>query len=394
MSYLKNAITSGFTELTTFESREIGLDIVRFMAIFYVVYEHGIILIPDEFKTTYSYLTILPFDGVSVFFLLSGFLIGAILNKKLQRNSFSFNDLKKFWLRRFLRIVPNYLVIILILLLIGANSSAFNFSYLVFSQNLVSVHPAFFKEAWSLSKEMWFYFLFPLILFLIIKLTKNNLKSMVISIGIFLMVPLLLRLLNFYYVDLFDISSVRKVVVFRLDSMMFGVLASTIYIHKPAFWKKHTNLSTVLGILMIVVIMCIRTKSSEISTNKSLNTDRFSIVHFYEEVTIYYIEALPILFFFPLCSKIKSLKFSILNKMIVFASKISYSVYLTHASLILWFLIPNIDNKDLFKKFGHESLLLYLTYMILTIVFSILLYIFIEAPFMKYREKITSKGVL
>ena len=208
------------------------------------------------------------------------------------------------------------------------------------------------------------------------------------------MVPLLLRLLNFYYVDLFDISSVRKVVVFRLDSMMFGVLASTIYIHKPAFWKKHTNLSTVLGILMIVVIMCIRTKSSEISTNKSLNTDRFSIVHFYEEVTIYYIEALPILFFFPLCSKIKSLKFSILNKMIVFASKISYSVYLTHASLILWVLIPNIDSIDLFKKFGHESLLLYLTYMILTIVFSILLYIFIEAPFMKYREKITSKGVL
>ena len=54
-------------------TRILGLDILRSAAIFFVMLTHGARFIPKQISEYYS---LLFFDGVGIFFVLSGFLIG------------------------------------------------------------------------------------------------------------------------------------------------------------------------------------------------------------------------------------------------------------------------------------------------------------------------------
>ena len=56
-------------------TRILGLDILRSAAIFFVMITHGTRFIPKQISEYYS---LLFFDGVGIFFVLSGFLIGNI----------------------------------------------------------------------------------------------------------------------------------------------------------------------------------------------------------------------------------------------------------------------------------------------------------------------------
>jgi peptidoglycan/LPS O-acetylase OafA/YrhL len=58
-----------FSKNTTINNRVIGLDLIRFFAIVFVVWGHACFLIPIEVREQYSYFNII--DGVSVFFVLS-----------------------------------------------------------------------------------------------------------------------------------------------------------------------------------------------------------------------------------------------------------------------------------------------------------------------------------
>ena len=58
------------------DKRIYGLDILRALAILFVVFAHSTSFVPKSLKIFYWHL---QYDGVSVFFVLSGFLIGKIL---------------------------------------------------------------------------------------------------------------------------------------------------------------------------------------------------------------------------------------------------------------------------------------------------------------------------
>ena len=68
-------------KITINPNRIYGLDILRAFAILFVVVGHGKHLLPDKYSKIHSYIV---FDGVSIFFVLSGFLIGGILLKILR----------------------------------------------------------------------------------------------------------------------------------------------------------------------------------------------------------------------------------------------------------------------------------------------------------------------
>ena len=89
-----------------------GLDILRAFAILFVVAGHGEVLLPRQLKSINDFFV---FDGVSIFFVLSGFLIGGILIKILEKNQITINLLFEFWIRRWFRTLPNYFLILITL---------------------------------------------------------------------------------------------------------------------------------------------------------------------------------------------------------------------------------------------------------------------------------------
>lgn len=372
-------IKNNFKSLFNFDNRIIGLDLVRFIAIFYVFWQHGLLLIPDELKKYYSILTFFPVDGVSIFFVLSGFLIGKILLKSVLYNKFTFKDLIFFWLRRWMRTLPNYFVVLFILLICTFKIWDYNFLYFIFSQNLFYKHPEFFMVAWSLSVEEWFYFLFPFFVFFNIYFFKMKDNAIIFSIIIFILLPLILRIINEFFLIVEPYGYVRKVVFFRMDSMMYGVLAAFISVKYSRFWNKFKNqlLFFGLGILLIITIVV-----------KFHFLDNLNL---YNNVFTYNIESILVILFLPYLSNFQKFKYKILNKIIVFTSKISYSLYLTHASIVLWFIIRELQVNEIFDYLRYEfQVIIYFSmYIILSVLFSLILYIFIEQPFMKLRDKIT-----
>ncbi|MBL8829718.1 MAG: acyltransferase [Planctomycetaceae bacterium] len=136
-----------------YSKRNLGLDVLRALAISMVFIGHGVSLhglpILGELGT-----------GVDLFFVLSGFLIGRIYFRSLQDDKFA---LWEFWQARWWRTLPPYFVAI------GFYALAMNsYSqepvagyYALFMQNFVGM--VGFNASWSLCVEEHFYLLFPLL---------------------------------------------------------------------------------------------------------------------------------------------------------------------------------------------------------------------------------------
>lgn len=160
------------------DNRIFGLDILRASAIMFVVIEHGAFLLTPKLSKLNG--TIFGYEGVSIFFVLSGFLIGGILIKTLEKREGGKNVLLNFWIRRWFRTIPLYFLVLTILLILNwifregfGFSKTFPLNFYTFTQNLFYWHPKFFPEAWSLSIEEWFYLLIPLVLLFFIFLKKK-----------------------------------------------------------------------------------------------------------------------------------------------------------------------------------------------------------------------------
>jgi len=145
-----------------------GLDHLRALAITFVFFFHCAILF--QFDDLLPHIVKFGWSGVDLFFVLSGYLIGG----QLLRRVASGNEIKikDFYLQRFLRIMPAYWLVLAIYFLLpwvlerGQLPPLWRF--LTFTQNFgldASVNGAF-SHAWSLCVEEHFYLLLPaLILF-------------------------------------------------------------------------------------------------------------------------------------------------------------------------------------------------------------------------------------
>src|ERR1700758_5319956 len=122
-------------------NRIYGLDIMRAVAACLVVYEHGNFIL-ERFSITLSSFKII--DGVDLFFVLSGFLIGGILLRGINAvEKINFSFVKTFLVRRWFRTLPNYFLFLLInifLIYIGVSQGFLNkylITFFVFMQNFV-----------------------------------------------------------------------------------------------------------------------------------------------------------------------------------------------------------------------------------------------------------------
>ena len=373
---------------TDISKRLYGLDILRSVAILQVLLGHTMLYIP---QVVHPYIYPFLLDGVGIFFVLSGFLIGGILIKTINKEVFNSRSLLRFWVNRWMRtLAPYYIVLILVYIVSLIPGSAYDssfiglktkISYLFFLQNFNWDSSGFFGESWSLAVEEWFYLLVPLILFVLYWAYKQNQKKSVFAT--ILVVIIVVPLFRLYkYIDLKEFADnqgiyyqlFRYQVLSRLDCIVYGILGSYLAYYHKNIWSKNKVLFLILGLLVLVIY-----KSIDENLYKIEYSSLYNLIY---NVFYFPIFSIGILLTIPFLSLMKS-RANVLCKLFTYISLISYSLYLLHQN------VKHMIVESLSGYFGIDNGLVKLVSVwVLTIFLSTLMYLYIEKPFMDMRKKI------
>lgn len=161
-------------------NRDQYLDFLRALAITMVLAYHAIQRLPSSTMQTKQY-TQFGAWGVDLFFVLSGWLIGGIFWREMQKKGSV--ALPIFLTRRWLRTIPPYAGALA--LAWGAvaltRNEPFDFGYLLFFQNYYQNIP-FFLVSWSLCVEEHFYFFIPLLFVLLSRYSRSAISLALLTL--------------------------------------------------------------------------------------------------------------------------------------------------------------------------------------------------------------------
>ncbi len=218
--------------------RNIGLDLIRSTAIVLVVLTHSQRILRMAFPGLRFHF---PIDGVTLFFVLSGFLIGRIVFKTLPQGEWK--ELSSFYKRRWWRTLPNYYLFlalqILAYFLMGVREQI-DWRNLAFLQNLFEPNGSFFKESWSLAVEEWFYLIFPLIWWLWVRYLPKGQRPSFLAYSLLFLILAWIYKYHYFSAHLVEDAEVvsRIPVVFRISSILWGVVLGAIHLLWPEYFKK------------------------------------------------------------------------------------------------------------------------------------------------------------
>lgn len=344
------------------EKRILQLDGLRFFAVFMVLIAHWL-----QWKISNSAFQKIPFShGVTLFFVLSGFLITEILLKNrdvsLVYNKNKWGILKSFYLRRFLRIFPIYYLLIFALFIINYQNTRQIFPFLVsYTLNIYqSIHIEFvgnFNHFWSLAVEEQFYLFWPfLILF-----TKPKYTGYFILISIFL--SLLVRILLFYYTGNWMAMS------YFTFSCMHALSLGALLAFTKLFYKKVFDFFVKKILFYLSWFIYIFLLVLQISENLILYRDVF-------DEFVFALAATSTIAIASVNGFNKIIGWILELKITTYLGKISYGIYVYHLFIPSLFLYLNyyIGISEQNKYF------LFVTYFVLTIFMSSFSWYFIESP--------------
>lgn len=237
------------------------LDGLRGVAILLVLVWHFMGMTADPGQSEIQYLAwrflIFGQSGVDLFFVLSGFLIVGILID----NRDSPNYFRTFYIRRMLRILPPYLILVTgfwlcVVTLDGRLSYYVDrqlplWSLLTFTQNWVMASLNGFGSmsigaTWSLAIEEQFYLVAPALIWW---LPRRWLPKALIAIGVTSMVA---RSACFY-VDPDNLTAPYVGTIFRLDGLCAGGLIAIAF-RDPAIWAAIRARRTLLfGVFCVLI---------------------------------------------------------------------------------------------------------------------------------------------
>lgn len=313
-------------------------------------------------------------DGVELFFVLSGFLIGGILIRTIHKSDYhlSVKALGRFWKRRWFRTLPNYYLILLVNILlveggwIDGDISQLDYRFFLFLQNFSEPFYDFFWESWSLSIEEWFYLFLPVGIWIALKISPTR-KSILAVILFLIFLPLLIRILRAgESVDPFwwDVKF-RKLVLLRLDTIIYGVLAAYVKFYHNSFWRDLAYPAFLLGISIILI-----------SQYLPWEVNGFFAKTFYFNCTT--IGAMLLL---PLADSWKRFR-GWGGRVVTHISLISYSMYLVNLGVV-----SEVIKKQFPIANPMDGALKYMIYWVVVIVLSSYLYYIFEQPIMDLRDR-------
>lgn len=183
------------------ENRIFGLDLLRAIAILFVMIIHAGRFLPFPEKYHHYYMNIL-YDGVGIFFVLSGFLIGGILIREIeQKPNFKFKDLINFWAKRWSRTLPNYYLFVIVIMTLFSAPFEEITKHLFFLQNIAHNSKSLIPIgwSWSLSVEEWFYLFIPFLTFIGLSLLKIKRKTLLLTLILTLIISIgVLRYFSYF----------------------------------------------------------------------------------------------------------------------------------------------------------------------------------------------------
>jgi len=308
-----------------------GLDHLRALAIISVLCFHYQFFGHPEWER--SQIAGFGWTGVDLFFVLSGFLIaGQLFETVANGNAVS---LREFFIKRFFRIIPPYLVVLILYIAIpavrewGHLSPLWKyFTFTVnFGQNLSKYGT--FSHVWSLCIEEQFYLVLPLV-FCLFSYFKAGKKSIYLIVLLFI-AGFIARLLSWKYfaapyLSHDDFGARWNEYVYyptynRLDGLLVGVSIAGLFTFYPKVkeWvNKWCYWLLAVGVLMLI------TAFQLCQVYASYNTAIFGfpiISVAYGFVLAAFVS--PSCIFFRIKSRVTSL-----------IAMLSYSIYLSHKIII------------------------------------------------------------
>ncbi len=351
-----------------------ALDGVRGIAILVVMIYHLELLMPELHPFVKG-----GFLGVDVFFVLSGFLITSILLSEYEKTSTI--SLKKFYIRRCLRLIPAFWLFLICLYLFGSFLlpefqaglvyGGYDFIYAItYTMNWFSASNHGFdsnlNHAWSLSIEEQFYIIWSVVLFKVFSEKRKHKQILFLTLG-FVAVLCISRALRGLLGT--DMRTLYYSTDTRIDSLLIGCAASMIFIWKmvpvrelKSFWFKTLCVVSVIGSLIIL----------------------FGMSH--EDLELYVI-GLPIfnlsvaVMLYWLVSRQETLVHKILKTRILrWIGNISYGLYLWH------YLMYEYAKKE-FATSGSQILV----GMTLAFAIAATSYYLVEKPFLRLKSRFNFK---
>lgn len=344
-----------------------GLDGIRAIAVIMVLAYHLKLAL---FKS--------GFLGVTVFFVLSGYLITGILISEVEEEGTI--DLKNFWLRRIRRLVPAVMSMAVVIIFVSAVVNRIIFtkgckdflaSVLGFNNwwqifNKVSYFeaagvPSPFTHCWSLAIETQFYLIYPLILLGIYKLVKSREEGRAKRGLLFAGVTLLLALISvILMIVLFDPQQDASRVYYGTDtrafSLLFGALLAILWEYRMVPRRLSASVNMVLGSVSFAVLLVMT-----IAINGSSN--------FWYRGGQFVGTILTVLMVYAVSGRKTWLSRFLSNPVLKWIGDRSYSIYLWHYPIIL-----------LISKGIKASWWITLIEIVLSVVLAELSYRFIETP--------------
>ncbi|HKC67510.1 MAG TPA: acyltransferase [Bacteroidia bacterium] len=353
---------------------------MRFIAAFLVIIHHieqlkYLFKLPNYWETI-PFIEVIGYLGVVLFFVLSGFLITYLL--LAEEHTFKTISVRKFYIRRMLRIWPLYFLIVFLAFFILPNISFFTLPgpeytkealhggfllklllYLVFLPNLavslIGTIP-YAAQTWSIGAEEQYYLVWPVIL----KYFKKH--KMVLMFCIIFLYVFVVKMTESNYTDFIPNKAVVKAFIssFNIDCMAIGGIYAILLFQKHRALKILLNNYFFYSVLLIVIALLIGG-----ITIPYLNAECYALLF-----------GIIILNF----AANDKIKISLENKVLNYLGNISYGLYMYHSIGIVLTLV-------ICRQLNFVSnWLLYLLSFIFTIILAGLSYKYFEMFFLKYKD--------
>lgn len=367
-----------------------NLNGIRFFAAFLVVVHHieqlkGLYRLPNMCHN--KTFEIIGGLGVTLFFVLSGFLITYLLFA--EKDLLGTIDVKSFYVRRILRIWPLYFLIVILSFFLLPQIQQLNFPvysqslpkefanklllFIVFLPNVAMlIYPPvpFASQAWSIGVEEQFYLLWPLLM----KFFRNSLLVLFSVIIFYWFMEILLYTILWYEKD----GSFHDKAIFlknfleytRINCMAIGGIGSYIVFKKKSFliylYSRATQIIVWISLLLLTI---------------------FAVNIPYVNNEVYSILFLVIIL--NLATNSKSI-ISFNNDFFEYLGKISYGIYMYHPLAIVITIVVFMGLKSKTQFELYHNFLIYSASILITILFSSVSYEFFEKSFIRKKIKFSN----